>query len=74
LPSQRPLRVSRTAPIRYPDEVWDEATRHYTEEQLAALVVAIATINAFNRLNAATKQVTGRWVAQIVEAGAAQAA
>jgi len=50
------------------DEVWDEAARHYTEEQLAALVVAIATINAFNRLNAATRQVTGGWVEQIVEA------
>ncbi len=50
------------------DEVWDEAARHYTEEQLAALVVAIASINAFNRLNAATRQMTGKWVAQIIEA------
>jgi AhpD family alkylhydroperoxidase len=49
------------------DEVWDEAARHYTEPQLAALVVAIASINAFNRLNAATRQPTGEWVAQIVE-------
>jgi AhpD family alkylhydroperoxidase len=55
------------------DEVWDEAARHYTEEQLAALVVAIATINAFNRLNAASRQMTGQWVGRIVEA-AAQAA
>jgi len=61
-------------PDAVPDEVWDEAARHYSEEQLAALVVAIAGINAFNRLNAATRQVTGRWVAQIVEASAAQAA
>jgi AhpD family alkylhydroperoxidase len=61
-------------PDPVPDEIWDEAARHYTEEQLAALVVAIAAINAFNRLNAATRQVTGRWVQQIVEAGAAQAA
>jgi len=60
-------------PDPVPDEVWDEAARHYTEEQLAALVVAIAGINAFNRLNAATRQVTGPWVAQIVET-AAQAA
>lgn len=36
-------------------------------EQLAALVVAIASINAFNRLNAATRQMTGRWVAKFVE-------
>ena len=50
------------------DEVWDEAARHYSEPQLAALVVAIAAINAFNRLNAATRQLTGEWVAQFVEA------
>jgi AhpD family alkylhydroperoxidase len=49
------------------DEVWDEAARHYTESQLAALVVAIATINAYNRLNVATRQITGKWVVQIVE-------
>jgi AhpD family alkylhydroperoxidase len=49
------------------DEVWDEAARHYSESQLAALVVAIATINAYNRLNAATRQPTGEWVAQIAQ-------
>jgi AhpD family alkylhydroperoxidase len=49
------------------DEVWEETTRHYSEAQLAALVVAIATINAFNRVNAATRQLTGEWVAQIAE-------
>ena len=54
-------------PDPVPDVVWDEAARHYTEPQLAALVVAIASINAFNRLNAATRQLTGEWVAQIVE-------
>jgi AhpD family alkylhydroperoxidase len=47
-----------------PDEVWDEAARHYDEAQLAALVIAIATINAFNRVNAATRQITGEWVEQ----------
>jgi hypothetical protein len=30
-------------------------------------VVAIAAINAFNRVNAATRQITGVWVARIVE-------
>ncbi len=53
------------------DEVWDEAARHYSEPQLAALVVAIAAINAFNRLNAATRQITGEWVATIVRNKAA---
>src|SRR5919201_1704459 len=33
----------RTDPV--PDEIWDEAARHYTEPQLAALVIAIATTN-----------------------------
>ena len=54
-------------PDPVPDEVWDEAARHYSEPQLAALVVSIATINAYNRLNAPTRQATGKWVAQIVE-------
>jgi len=49
------------------DEVWDEAARHYSEPQLAALVVAIATINAYNRLNATTRQITGEWTAKIAQ-------
>jgi AhpD family alkylhydroperoxidase len=56
-----------------PDEVWDEAARHYDEQQLAGLVVAIATINAFNRVNASTRQITGNWVDQIART-ASQAA
>lgn len=52
------------------DAVWDEAARHYSEPQLAALVVAIAAINAFNRLNATTRQITGAWVDQIARAAA----
>jgi AhpD family alkylhydroperoxidase len=51
-----------------PDEIWDEAARHYDEQQLAGLVIAIATINAFNRVNAATRQLTGEWVAKFVGA------
>ncbi len=47
-----------------PDEIWHDAARHYKEEVLAALVMTIATINLWNRLNVATRQVTGPWVAQ----------
>jgi len=43
-----------------PDSVWDEAARHYDEQQLAALVLSIATINVWNRLNVATRQVAGQ--------------
>ncbi len=56
--------ADRPDPI--PDEVWDEAASHYDEAQLGGLVVAIATINAFNRVNAASRQITGDWVAQYV--------
>jgi AhpD family alkylhydroperoxidase len=54
-------------PDPVPDEVWEEAARHYSEPQLAALVISIATINAFNRVNAATKQISGDWVEQVIE-------
>ena len=49
------------------DEIWEEAARHYDEPELAALVVTIASINAWNRLNATTRQITGEWVAQYIE-------
>jgi AhpD family alkylhydroperoxidase len=49
-----------------PDEVWKEAARHYNETELSALVMAIGLINLWNRLNAATRQVGGDWVAQFV--------
>lgn len=67
--------VTRLAdhPASVSDELWDEAARHYSERELAGLVVAIATINAFNRVNATTRQITGDWVAQIVEAAPAAA-
>ena len=61
-------------PDPVPDAVWDEAALHYTEAQLAALVVAIATINAFNRMNVATRQISGEWVDRIAQQSVAQAA
>ena len=50
-------------PDPVPDEVWDEAARHYDEPALAALIIPIALINVWNRLNAATRQVAGQWAA-----------
>jgi AhpD family alkylhydroperoxidase len=42
-----------------PDEIWDEATKHFDEKQLAGLVLWIATTNLFNRLNATIRQPAG---------------
>jgi alkylhydroperoxidase family enzyme len=42
-----------------PDEIWEEAARHYDEPALAALIISIALSNFWNRLNVATRQVAG---------------
>ncbi len=44
-----------------PDEIWDEAARHYDEPALAALIIAIATINVWNRFNVTIRQPVGAW-------------
>jgi len=44
-----------------PDEIWDEAAKHYDERALAGLLLAIATINVWNRLNVSTRQIAGEW-------------
>ena len=49
----------RTDPV--PDEIWDEAARHYDEQALSSLVIAIALINFWNRINATTRQIAGEW-------------
>jgi AhpD family alkylhydroperoxidase len=43
-----------------PDEVWDAAARQFDEQELGALVLSIASINVWNRLNVATRQVAGQ--------------
>jgi alkylhydroperoxidase family enzyme len=43
------------------DVVWAEAARHYDEQGLSALLIAITSINVWNRLNASTRQVAGDW-------------
>jgi len=42
-----------------PDEIWEEAARHYDEQQLASLILWIATTNLFNRLNATIREPAG---------------
>ena len=44
-----------------PDEVWNEAAKHFDEPQLAALIIQIGLINFFNRVNATVRQPAGEW-------------
>jgi AhpD family alkylhydroperoxidase len=55
--------VTRLAdrPDPVPDDVWDDAARQYSEAELGALLLEIASINVWNRLNVATHQVVGAW-------------
>jgi AhpD family alkylhydroperoxidase len=48
-------------PDPVPEEVWVRATAHYNEKQMAALLLSLAAINVWNRLNVATAQVAGEW-------------
>jgi len=50
----------RSDPV--PDEVWNEAAKHYDEKALAVLVLQIAVINVWNRVNVTTKQIAGEWM------------
>ncbi|HLK38798.1 MAG TPA: carboxymuconolactone decarboxylase family protein [Polyangiaceae bacterium] len=47
-----------------PDDVWNEAARHFAEPALSSLVLSLALINVWNRINATTRQVAGEWTAQ----------
>lgn len=42
-----------------PDAIWDAAAEHFDQTQLGALVIDIALVNLWNRLNVATRQVVG---------------
>ncbi|MGH6991853.1 MAG: carboxymuconolactone decarboxylase family protein [Caulobacteraceae bacterium] len=41
------------------DEVWSAASKHFDEEAISALMVSIALINVWNRLNVAIHQEAG---------------
>jgi AhpD family alkylhydroperoxidase len=49
----------RSEPV--PDEVFDEAAKHYDEQQLAGLILSIGQINLWNRINVTTRQVAGAY-------------
>jgi alkylhydroperoxidase family enzyme len=52
-----------------PDEVWDEAARHFSDRELAALTLSIGLTNVWNRFNITTRQVAGEWLKSTAIAG-----
>lgn len=42
--------VTRVSESRVPDETYNEVRKHFSDKELADLTLAIATINAWNRL------------------------
>ncbi|MEU1720372.1 carboxymuconolactone decarboxylase family protein [Actinomadura sp. ATCC 39365] len=50
--------ADRSDPV--PDDVWDEAARHYDEAGLAAIILMAAVTNLSNRLNVTTRQLAGQ--------------
>lgn len=44
-----------------PDDIWEQAAKHYSEQEMAGLLLLIALANVFNRLNRPTRQVAGTW-------------
>ncbi len=51
--------VTRLGEDGVPDDVWAEAQKHYNETALAGLILSIAMVNVWNRLNVTTRQVAG---------------
>lgn len=47
--------AGRANPV--PDEIWNEAAKHYDEQELATIVLCIGLTNLWNRLNVITRQV-----------------
>jgi AhpD family alkylhydroperoxidase len=43
-----------------PDELWAEVVKYYDEQQVSALILQIATLNLFNRINVAVKEQADR--------------
>jgi len=53
--------VTKVSETRVPDSVYEEVRKQFSEKELADLTVAIATINAWNRLAIASRTVPGTY-------------
>ena len=53
--------VTRIADSRVPDNVYEQVRKHFSETEIANLTLAIATINAWNRLAISARTVPGTY-------------
>lgn len=53
--------VTLVADDHVPDDVYERAKQHFSEQELVDLTVAIANINTWNRLNVAFRTVPGNY-------------
>jgi len=53
--------VTRVAETHVPDDVYEEVRPHFSEKELADLTLAVAAINAWNRLAIATRAEPGKY-------------
>lgn len=53
--------VTRVSETHVPDEVYEKAKKQFSEKELADLTVAVATINAWNRLAIAGRTTPGTY-------------
>ena len=58
-PSHGPRQVTRVSDDHVPDAVYDDARAQFNEKELADLTLAIAAINAWNRLSIAARLTPG---------------
>jgi AhpD family alkylhydroperoxidase len=54
--------LTHVSQTHVPDEVYDEARRHFSEKEIVDLTYVAATINAWNRIAIALRAVPGRYV------------
>src|SRR5262249_14647753 len=53
--------VTRVAETHVPDDVYERVRQHFTDQELVDLTLAVANINAWNRLNIAFRTVAGNY-------------
>jgi AhpD family alkylhydroperoxidase len=66
--------VTLVAESHIPDDVYEMVRRHFSEEEIVDLTLAISSINTWNRMNIAFRTVAGSYRAGMVKSYIASAA